>query len=102
MFRIVNFPWTYYGLIFQIKRGMDIFKIHVRRAAAEDILKFTCICVCVCMYVFVYLCVYLCVSRLLAKRKTIQTWKSAHILPLTLPKNVFFFKTMSAVRRQLA
>ena len=31
-----------------------LFKIHVRRAAAEDILKFTCICVCV--YVFVCLC----------------------------------------------
>ena len=30
-----------------------IIKIHVRRAAAEDILKFTCICVCLCIYVFV-------------------------------------------------
>ena len=31
-----------------------LVKIHVRRAAAEDILKFTCICVCNCV----------CVSRL--------------------------------------
>ena len=33
-----------------------IIKIHVRRAAAEDILKFTCICVCVCIYVFICVC----------------------------------------------
>ena len=37
-----------------------IFKIHVRRAAAEDILKFTCICVCLCMYLFIY--VFVCVT----------------------------------------
>ena len=35
----------------------------------------------------VFICVY--VSRLLAKRKTIQTWNLAHILPLTLSKNGF-------------
>ena len=45
---------------------------------AEDILKFTRICIC------------LFVSRLLAKRKTIQTWNLAHILPLILSKNGFF------------
>ena len=32
---------------------LTLIKIHVRRAAAEDILKFTCICVCVCIYLFV-------------------------------------------------
>ena len=46
-----------------------LVKIHVRRAATEDILKFTCICVCVCIYV----CICLCVSRLLATLTTIQT-----------------------------
>ena len=50
-----------------------IIKIHVRRAAAEDILKFTCICVCVCIYVFIYVFIYLFVSRLLATLTTIQT-----------------------------
>ena len=35
-------------------------KIHVRRAAAGDILKFTCICVCVCMYLCMYL--FVCVT----------------------------------------
>ena len=42
------------------------------------------------MYVFIYGCIYLCVSRLLAKRKMIQTWNFAHILVLTLSKNEFF------------
>ena len=37
-----------------------LIKIHVRRAAAEDILKFTCICVCLCMYLFIY--VFVCVT----------------------------------------
>ena len=36
--------------------AQSIFKIHVRRAAAEDILKFTCICIYVCIYLFVCLC----------------------------------------------
>ena len=48
----------------------------------EDILKFT--------HIFVYVFMCLCVSRLLAKRKTLQTWNLAPILPLTLPKNGFF------------
>ena len=48
-----------------IQMSEGIFKIHVRRAAAEDILKFTCICVCLCIYLFV--------SRLLATLTTIQT-----------------------------
>ena len=42
------------------------------------------------VYVCVYVCIYLFVSRLLAKRKTIQTWNLPHILPLTLSKNGFF------------
>ena len=41
----------------------NLIKIHVRRAAAEDILKFTRIFV----YVFIYVFIYLFVSRLLAK-----------------------------------
>ena len=52
----------------------------------EDILKFTRIFMYLCMYLFIYLCV----SRLLTKRKTIQTWNSAHILPLTSSQNEFF------------
>ena len=38
------------------------------------------------MYVFIYLSV----SLLLARRKTIQTWNLAHIVPGTLSKNWFF------------
>ena len=70
-------------------------KIHVRRAAAEDILKFTRICV----YVFIYLFMYVFVSRLLATLTTLQTWNLAHILPLTLSKNVFFcfFEKISSI-----
>ena len=49
----------------------------------EDIPNFTCI--------FVYLCMYLFLSRLLAKRKTIQTWYLAHILALTSSKTCFLF-----------
>ena len=37
-----------------------------------------------------YLCIYLFISRLLAKRKTIQTSNLAHILQLTLSENGFF------------
>ena len=40
--------------------NLKFIKIHGRRAAGEDILKFTCICVCVCIYVFIYLCICLC------------------------------------------
>ena len=39
----------------------------------------------------VYLCMYLFLSRLLAKRKTIQTWYLAHILALTSSKTCFRF-----------
>ena len=77
-------------------------KIHVRRAAAEDILKFTCICVCVCIYVFIYVIIYLFVSRLLATLTTIQTWNLAHILPLTLSKNGFFVFSIKSPWRPLA
>ena len=42
------------------------------------------------MCVGVYLSICVIVSRLLAKRKTIQTWNLANILPLTLSKNGFF------------
>ena len=49
----------------------------------EDIPIFTCICVNLSVYSFV--------SRLKTKRKTIQTWNLAHILPLTLSKNGFLF-----------
>jgi len=73
-------------------------KIHVRRAAAEDILKFTCICVCVCIYLFMYLFV----SRLLATLPTLQTWNFAHILPLTLSKNGFFVFSIKSPWRPLA
>ena len=48
----------------------------------EDFSNFTCICVYVFIYVFV--------SRLLAKRKTIQTWNLVQILPWTLFRNWFF------------
>ena len=76
----------------------SFIKIHVRRAAAEDILKFTCICVCVCIYLFIYVFV----SRLLATLTTIQTWNFAHILPLTLSKNGFFVFSIKSPWRPLA
>ena len=44
------------------------------------------------VYVFVCLFTYLFVSCLLAKRKTIQTWNLAHILPLTLSKKRDFYQ----------
>ena len=56
----------------------------------EDILNFTRICICVFVYLFVW--------RLLAKRRTLQTWKLAHILPLTLSKKRFFFPKKSPWR----
>ena len=34
-----------------------LIKIHVRRAADEDILKFTCICVCVYVFMYAFVCV---------------------------------------------
>ena len=52
----------------------------------EDIPIFTCICV----YVYICISMYLFVSRLLAKRKTIQTWNSVHTLPQTISKNGLF------------
>ena len=48
----------------------------------EDIFKFP--------RIFMYVFIYLCASRLLAKRKTIQTWNLAHILPLNFSENGFF------------
>ena len=41
-------------------------------------------------------------SRLLAKRKTIQTWNLAHILPLTLSKNGLFVFSKKSPWLQLA
>ena len=59
-------------------------KIHVRRATGRGYLNsLVYVCVCICIYLFL--------SSLLAKRKTIQTWNLAHILPLTLSKNRFFY-----------
>ena len=60
----------------------------------EDISNFTCI--------FVYLFMYSFLSRLLAKRKTIQTWYLAHILALTSSKNVFFVLSKKFSWRPLA
>ena len=50
----------------------------------------------------VYVCMYLFVSRLLAKRKTIQTWNSLHILPYTFSKNGFFVFSKKSPWRPLA
>ena len=58
-----------------------ILKIHVRRVVGRGYSEF-----------HLYMCVfiYLFVSRLLAKRKTIQTRNLAHMLPLTSSKSVLF------------
>ena len=50
---------------------------------------------CVCLYLFVIFFV----SRLLAKRKAIQTWNLVHILPYTLSKNAFFCFFEKTTRR---
>ena len=94
----VFYPYAYKIVEMILTNLTKYIKIHVRRAAAGDILKFTCICVCVCIYV----CIYLCVSRLLATLTTIQTWNLAHILPLTLSKNGFFVFLIKSPWRPLA
>ena len=82
----------------------------------EDILKFTRICICqnprkassrsrifLKSLVYLWMCVfiYLWVSRLLAKRKTIQTWNLEHTLPLTLSKNRFLVFSIKSPWRPL-
>ena len=46
-------------------------------------------------YVFMYVFIYLFVSRLLAKRKTLQTRNLVQPLPLTTSKNSFFFEKVT-------
>ena len=48
-----------------------------------------------------YLCMCVIVIRLLATLTTIHTWNLAHILPLTLSKNLFFFDQITVTAASL-
>ena len=82
------------GLLPTIYEYSCIVKIHVSSRSRIFLISLVYLCM--------YLYIYLCVSRLLAKRKTIQTWNLAHILPLTLSKNGFLVFSIKSPWRPLA